>query len=90
MTDTTKLTAQERKALEQVLKRREREANESAGEVKAQRLAAFEEELAHEFSAEDAAFKDVTRSPTNSSRKRTPRSTAAATSSVFAVRSARS
>ena len=60
MTDTTKLTAQERKALEQVLKRREREANESAGEVKAQRLAAFEEELAHEFSAEDAAFKDVT------------------------------
>jgi hypothetical protein len=58
--DSSKLTPAERKALEGVLKRREKEADESAEEVKAQRLAAFEEELAQIFSAEDAAFADVT------------------------------
>jgi hypothetical protein len=58
--DSAKLSNAERQQLERVLKRREKEADESAEEVKAQRLAAFEEELAQIFGTEDKAFADVT------------------------------
>jgi hypothetical protein len=57
--DSQKLSPSERKQLEQVLKRREREADEAAAEVKAERLANFEEELATIFSAEDETFRDL-------------------------------
>jgi hypothetical protein len=58
--DSAKLTAADRKEPHSVLRRREKEADESAEEVKARRLPDFEEELATIFSAEDAAFADVT------------------------------
>jgi hypothetical protein len=58
--DSAKLSAAERKDLLAVLKRREKEADESAAEMKAQRIAEFEEELATIFEAENKAFADVT------------------------------
>jgi hypothetical protein len=58
--DSAKLSPAERKDLLNVLKRREKEADESADEVKAQRLADFEQELATIFCAESEAFADVT------------------------------
>jgi hypothetical protein len=58
--DSAKLSNAERQQLERVLRRREKEADESAEEVKAQRIAQFEEELAQIFSAESEAFVDVT------------------------------
>jgi hypothetical protein len=53
------LSPADRKLLEQTLKRREREADEAAVQVKEERLANFEEEIATVFSAEDEAFRDV-------------------------------
>jgi hypothetical protein len=57
---SAKLSTAERQQLERVLKRREKESDESADEVKAQRIADFEEEIATIFAAESEAFADVT------------------------------
>lgn len=61
MSDSDRMTSRERSDLAALIRRRERVAKTATNEVKAQRLADLEVQLASAYAAEDERFADVTR-----------------------------
>jgi hypothetical protein len=60
MTEPDRMTSRERSDLAALVRKRERVAKTQTANVKAQRLADFEVQLASQFAAEDERFRDLT------------------------------